>query len=257
MYYDQIMASCNNLDSIIDQCEKRIASLPVGEISCGHNGKYVSWFVTENGKQRYLRKKDRDLAKKLAEAKYCSTLVKDLKKEREEFGKLLEKYAALKNEAENFLKPDSPYYELLGNEKLLFDVHQWQNVDYERNAYHPEQLIFTTQSGIRVRSKSEVLIESALSMNHIPYHYEEVLHIGDRIYIPDFTILHPRTQEIYYWEHFGIMDDPEYSKSAFSKMKDYNENGITPSINLIITCETHNNPLTTDKINKTIEEYFL
>ena len=74
---------------------------------------------------------------------------------------------------------------------------------------------------------------------------------------PDFTIRHPKTGEFYYWEHFGLMDDPAYSKNAYSKLQFYASCNIIPSIQLITTFETKDIPLSSEMIESLIEYYFL
>ena len=76
------------------------------------------------------------------------------------------------------------------------------------------------------------------------------------IFYPDFTILHPKTYEIYYWEHFGMVDIPNYSRNAFNKLNIYTSNGIIPTINLITTFETTKKHLTGDVIEQIINFYF-
>lgn len=72
-----------------------------------------------------------------------------------------------------------------------------------------------------------------------------------------FTIRHPKTGEVFYWEHFGLMDNPTYSKNAYSKLQLYTNHGIIPSIQLITTYETKEHPLTAETIEKIVENYFL
>lgn len=73
---------------------------------------------------------------------------------------------------------------------------------------------------------------------------------------PDFTIMHPLTGKIYYWEHFGMLDDDEYCRKAGMKMMRYLQDGISPASNLIITCEDSRHPLTVDHIIAVIDYYF-
>ena len=80
--------------------------------------------------------------------------------------------------------------------------------------------------------------------------------LGDISFYPDFTIRHPRTGEVYYWEHFGMMDEPPYAKKAMSKLNLYIENQIIPSINLITTYETKDHPLDLTQIKSIINYYF-
>lgn len=128
---------------------------------------------------------------------------------------------------------------------------------YEKNLQHPEHLTHKCSSGHVVRSKSEAFIDMVLHMNHIPFRYECALHLGTVTLFPDFTILHPRTGEEYYWEHFGMMDDPNYSKNAASKIHLYSSHGILPSVRLITTYESRDNPLNMEMVEEMVRFYFL
>ena len=112
-------------------------------------------------------------------------------------------------------------------------------------------------SGNYVRSKSESMIDMVLYIHKIPFRYECALTLGETTLFPDFTIRHPQTGEVFYWEHFGLMDNAEYSKNACSKLQLYTNHGIIPSIQLITTYETKEHPLTADVIEKIVEDYFL
>lgn len=93
-------------------------------------------------------------------------------------------------------------------------------------------------------------------MYGIPFRYECELQLGEIAVYPDFTIMHPKTEKIYYWEHFGLIDDSSYVRSAMAKQQNYIANGIIPTIQLITTYETKANPLDTETVEKTIERYF-
>ena len=131
------------------------------------------------------------------------------------------------------------------------------NSPYEHNDSYPEQLIHKSLSGNLVRSKSEAIIDMYLYTNKIPFRYECALKLDDVILYPDFTIRHPKTGITYYWEHFGLMDNPSYAKSAFSKLQLYSSHGIIPSIQLITTFESKDSPLDTSLAEKLITHYFL
>ena len=75
---------------------------------------------------------------------------------------------------------------------------------YEKNPFHPEQLIYQTKSGILVRSKSERMIADFLSEHGIPFRYEAKLLIDGKAYYPDFMIL-CEDDTLILWEHFGLM----------------------------------------------------
>lgn len=131
------------------------------------------------------------------------------------------------------------------------------NSSYQKNPNYPEQLIHKSISGNLVRSKSEAFIDMVLHINKIPFRYECALQLGEITIFPDFTIRHPVTGETYYWEHFGLMDQASYIQKTFSKLELYASHGIIPSVNLLTTYETKENPLSMDMIEKIVHHYFL
>ena len=62
---------------------------------------------------------------------------------------------------------------------------------------------------------------------------------------PDFTILRRSDRKEVYWEHLGMMDDPEYAANALMRIDLYERNGIFPGDRLILTHETGRQPLRT------------
>lgn len=42
---------------------------------------------------------------------------------------------------------------------------------------------------------------------------------------PDFTILKMKERREIIWEHFGMMDKPDYQEAAIKKLSRYYENG--------------------------------
>ncbi len=133
----------------------------------------------------------------------------------------------------------------------------WQHAPYPRAEMHEENLKHEAIGGLMVRSKSEALIAFALELEHIPFHYEEILEFDNKKIAPDFTILHPTTGERIYWEHFGMMDDPTYATETFKKLVIYGQNGIMPGKNLIYTVETNAEPLSIREIQGMITHFLM
>ena len=86
--------------------------------------------------------------------------------------------------------------------------------------------------------------------------YECALPLGESVVYPDFTIRHPITGKTYYWEHFGMVDNPVYAKKAISKMELYMSHQIYPDIQLITTYETKEFPLVPETIEFNIKRFF-
>ncbi|MCF0133823.1 MAG: AAA family ATPase [Blautia sp.] len=101
--------------------------------------------------------------------------------------------------------------------------------------FYEDKLVHRTVRGELVRSKSEVIIANALYYNKLDYEYEPELKIEDRIKRPDFKIEDYDTGVVWYWEHCGMMSDPQYKKRWEDKKKFYEKNGIVEGKNLIVT----------------------
>ena len=146
----------------------------------------------------------------------------------------------------------------LSNEEY---AKQWQSKKYEAPGFSENSLLYVTQSGLRVRSKSEIIIADLLQQKKVPFLYESPLELktfyGKKIFHPDFCCLNLRTRQEFYWEHFGMMDDPEYSANAVGKLKIFNENHFKQGKNLIITMESQSNPLTAKETLRVIEDFLM
>lgn len=151
---------------------------------------------------------------------------------------------------------------------------QWQAKPYSGKFFAKDTPEHFTNSGLRVRSKSEVIIAECLARHNIPFRYEAPLEliIGDTssitaetptnnirrrtlnqdadlmqskavTFYPDFTCLNKRTRQEFIWEHFGMMDNPNYARNAIEKQRSYAAAGYIPGINFIATTETTDLPL--------------
>ena len=113
---------------------------------------------------------------------------------------------------------------------------EWMKASYDRNTLYSEDLKYKTLTGTMVRTKSEWLIAIALEMMGIPYRYEQLHYIEGKVYYPDFTIRKP-DGTVLIWEHFGLMNNPDYAKKAKIKIENYEKAGFKQHTNLICTYE--------------------
>jgi hypothetical protein len=130
---------------------------------------------------------------------------------------------------------------------LKFDVHL--NVVYGNNTVNPGQSVSAYNAYIQPDDSTP---GQRMEINGTRRMFINVAN-GT---CPDFTIYDVKREKIVYWEHFGCMDNPEYARKACEKIMLYVANGIIPSIDLIITFETKDNPLTAEKVMNVINEYF-
>lgn len=244
------------LDEQIKVLESKLKEFPEGKLICTRNGNRWKWKWSDGHNSVYLPKKQRRLAEKLAYKRYLSLLCEDMRLEKNAIDYYLRHHKSSK--AEDLLINEPEFQKLLSStfKSQSQEMNDWINSPYETCKKYPEQRIYKTSSGNIVRSKSEVLIDMALYTNKIPFRYECELNLGNIIIYPDFTIKHPKTGKIYYWEHFGRMDEKRYANQTSTKLQTYIENGIIPTIDLIITYETKEHPLDYEMVEKVIMDYF-
>lgn len=257
--YTRLINERNRYQTQLNDLQQQIKQFPEGELLCVRNGKYIKWFKSNGKNPVYIPKKKRAFAEALAAKKYCSQQIEELSQKIKLLDNFLTSYQKITVRSEELLKDTSNYQNLLraSIQSMPEQLNEWNNAEYLHNTNYPEHLIHKSMAGHNVRSKSEVIIANSLYLNKIPYRYECGVLFDNVALYPDFTICHPKTMEIFYWEHFGMMSNSSYCENTFNKLKIYGNHGIIPSINLITTFETQEHPIDSEKIQKLIDEYFL
>ncbi|MBQ6384601.1 MAG: hypothetical protein IJJ38_00325 [Lachnospiraceae bacterium] len=241
-------------------------------LACEQNGNYVKWFqVSVRGgrvRRTYLPKRQKKLAEQLALNSY-----RDLRQRELEI-----RIPLLKHYLESCEKSEKKLARL---EKRSFLIHtslqqtvikapqaadedssvqarltEWKMQPFPSSPPHPEARTVRSVNGLMVRSKSEDIIASELTRCGIPFHYEESCEIGGKLLHPDFCTLHPVTEQPVLWEHFGLMDDPEYAQQMIRKLSFYHANGYTPGVNLIFTTEAQDVALNSAYVRAVIAHYY-
>ena len=125
-----------------------------------------------------------------------------------------DKYSDIARRLTNLFSPPNP---------IAFDVDGAER-------FLEEGLIHRTKRGDLVRSKSEVIIANELLAQGVDrYEYEAPLALPDgRTRYPDFTVVDDDTGERYYWEHLGLLHNPDYAARWSRKLHVYREANILP-----------------------------
>jgi hypothetical protein len=90
-----------------------------------------------------------------------------------------------------------------------------------------DRLIHKSSRGEPMRSKSEVIIADQLAAAGMDYEYEVPLLAPDgSTRWPDFTLIDADTGRTIYWEHCGMLSDPQYRARWERKLDWYNRQGI-------------------------------
>lgn len=238
--------------------EKALKNVPEGLLRINQTENKTYYYLRTDPKDfqgKYIRKKDTDLARKLAQKDYDEKILRSIEKEIKAIEKYIincpniyaeQIYKNLHAERQKLIRPIA--------EPIEEYIRNWENKEYQGKGFEENIPEIYTSKGERVRSKSEVIIADLLNKEQIPYRYECPIQLkGWGIVYPDFTALNVR-KEIY-WEHFGMMDDPEYAEKAIDKITRYAENGIIQGCNIILTFETKRNPISSKQIKQMIQQF--
>ena len=250
------------LRQILRMTSKPMKNVPDGRLRVIQNKGCAQYYLRSSPSDKngvYLKKDQIQLAKVLAEKEYNEAINKAAKKELA----AIERYlcGCPRTAAEDIYAELSP-----GRRSLVTPIREtdeeyaaeWSAKEYEGKRFLPGTPELFTERGERVRSKSEVMIADYLYRQGIPYRYEYPLYLdGFGAVYPDFTVLNVRTREEWFWEHRGMMDDPDYAEAAVKKERQYLLNGLVPGKNLILTAETLADPLDPQAIRSVAEAYLL
>ena len=241
-----------------NEFEKHI--FPEGRLQINRNGNHFKCFqVIEQGrkvKRIYIKSQDRNVAEQLALKKYLEKELCSAKMEMKAIDSYLKHVP--RDTSKNMILNNPKYIELLNGQINIFKAQdEWANESYEKSEKFKEKLNIKTFKGDLVRSKSEAMIADSMYMKGISYRYECKLELNGEVFYPDFMAKNKRTGELFIWEHYGKMDDPDYVRNYLYKNRVYIQNGYIPSINYLSTYETSDTPLDSIKIEEVISTYLL
>ncbi|MDO5441106.1 MAG: hypothetical protein Q4F55_00920 [Bacillota bacterium] len=249
-------------EKILAESKKRLAKLPTATICArkikGHY-RYSIRSKDSDGKyyETYLPNSRTTFIKECCEAQYLRKIIPILEceiKTLQKFGKHYQ--PEKKNEVYEKLPAGikqnvTPVCR--SNKEIC---QQWEYEKFDGNTYpNRAEGQYVTKKGESVRSRIELIVADILFDLGIPYRYENKLNLQTGAIYPDFTILHPKTLEIYYIEIFGMMDNPEYEQTAFSKISKYVSSG--KYANLIMFFDHKYAPISPASIKQVLAEKFL
>lgn len=233
-----------------------------GSLRISVNGKRIRYYHHWDGyeeKERYIPKRNIDLAKAVAQKNYYKKMNSLIQSRLKEIRRLLMDF--------DEWEIDHAYDKLLPSRKELITpiektiqqrYEEWLACEYQGKEFREGIPLILTEKGERVRSKSEKIIADYLYRNEIEYKYEKPLFLkGFGTIYPDFTFFSKRTGREIYWEHNGRMDDEDYARKAVNRLDVYENNGIYIGERLIVTFETTEKILGTKEIERIVHRFLL
>ena len=208
---------------------------------------------------RYLKRSERETAVLMAQKDYDRRVVKSAEAELKILNKLIDSYEL--GTAEDIYGKLQPARRALVTPILLSDeefAKNWLAQSYEGLGFEEGAPEYYAESGLRVRSKSEIGIANKYDEFEIPMLFERPIKLkGWKTVYPDFTLLNVRLRKEFIHEHLGKMDDPEYLMENIAKINAYMKNGYFPGKNLILTFETNSQPFDLRIMDLIINQYLL
>ena len=258
---EDMKAQLKELDELISKSNNNLLKLKnipdrgiVVSKSNGYDQYY--WVDRVSGKRTYAKADELNILRNVAQQKYEHAVVTKLNTLKKALDKFLKAYdiSEINNVYTHMSKARQLLVSPIIDTEEIF-VKKWESVSYESSEFMKD-FEFYSGKGIKVRSKSELIIANTLEQCGVPYRYEYPLYLkGIGTVYPDFTCLNINKRKEIVWEHFGMMDNIAYSNKNIAKIQAYNQNGFFPGKNMIMTFETSQNAISSNIIQNMIKEF--
>ena len=243
MYYkEQLESMRKSLCDLLSDLSFELGDLPEGCLYAYEKGGkfyYCRRFPKGGNRKKEHREaitKDSTMVLALVRKRYVEAAIENLKSDIAEIDRTISNYRPVGEQSvmREFVSKYPALIEGLNYGRR--DPKKWARQYSPSEGFYEENLKSVSAQGEKMRSGGEMYIAARLDHYGIPYRYEDSsgLH-PDLRYVPDFKILRPRDRKIFFWEHFGKVNDYEYVRNNIVKVSDYIEYGIRPWDNLIMT----------------------
>jgi len=231
-------------NEMIGKANAMLKNAPPGELRVIRHHTNYQYYHSHPGQRNYISKKNPKLAIKLAQKEYDKAVLSKALTFQEQLDAL---WHTLEVDFDDIINQFPEEKKELIKPYFTSDdefIKEWESMSYDGKPIDESTPELFSNNGEQVRSKSEKIIADKLAEMGIPYRYEAPLFLGTMgIVYPDFTLLKVCTREEIYWEHLGMMDDPNYVHKALNKINTYIRNGYIPGKNLLLTFESKAIPL--------------
>ena len=252
--------------NLIRMKQKQLKTAVEGTLYANQHDNTVQFYLgISHRAKKYLRKDD-PLITQLVQKEYDKSVLDSAEQEIGLIGQLTAFYERKddpESQYERMLSVKRPHVKPIREPDDEY-VRKWLAEPYpklEIEASQGEYPNYYNDEGVKMRSKSELIIADLLRKKRIPYRHEYPLNLMDpetqhmKTIYPDFMILRVRDRKVLFWEHLGLLEKPDYFRKNLSKIRTYEMNGYLPGYSLIISFETSFAPLSIKLIEQMIEAY--
>lgn len=259
-FEEHLCREIEELSELQKKLQIQLSNPPEGTLHIQRNGKrkYTQYYMCgEDRKRIYIPKERRDMAYALAQKAYDKQVLSIIQARLKCAEQLLRQYRQTVNGVYSKLSDArrSLVTPIVSTDEAF--LMEWYKKHPGSANPYPSGSVLYSERGEAVRSKSEKILADLFFRRGIPYVYEPqiILNSGKAVY-PDFLLLNIERRKTYVYEHFGMMDNPEYAKNAVEKLSLYSGNGYWYGDTLLFSVETSISPLDTRNVEKMIC-YFL
>ena len=262
--HDELLNHVSEIENKIKIDTTELRGLPHGNLMVTKNDGHSVIYRVTYAKGKRKRKSityDSDMICQMLRREFLEDEISSLNRNKELLLSVIEQLGTADSTARmrNLMKK----YPWMNDEQLKAAItapdagdDSWTSSPLNQNYFMEGSLRHVTSWGLRVRSKSEALIAEMLHRYNICFKYEASIDInGGNIY-PDFKIRRA-DYKIIWWEHRGLMRDPEYSIKQHQKDIIYEGQGIVPWDNLILTYDNADGEINLKIVESMIKAWLL
>lgn len=244
---DRELERQKQLRTVYNRRRERVKDMSEYRLKISHSRgrKYFSCWKKGESK-RYLGKRDFPLVRKIQELHLCEKMLELIDENINLLDNLKATFHVLNAENVRRAMPSTYVPEDLEAQfqDRSFPIRwkkQMEKIKKAHSSYRPEELTVATRDGTKVRSRAEAMLYDLFTAMGLVVIYEFPIKIGNRILVPDFLILHPKTMRVYVWEHLGMWFHRDYSRRYrerfCEKTEEYAKIGFVMGLNLIASYE--------------------
>ena len=244
------------LESHISKCRLFLRNAPEGYLRPSLQGKRICFYrKRDKSDKQGVYTNEKTLIARLAKKEYAERVLEAAKEEL----KALERLIKIEKEqpvVRAFTGMHPAKQELIRPLEITMKerIRQFMEVEFTPHGFKPGSHAVVVDGNHLVRSAAEYRIETALKEAGIPYRYEPDYLTEDGMRLrPDFMMMNPRTGQVFYWEHFGMIEKQDYRDRMLNNLSSYELSGLFPGNGLIATFDDGTHPLSRETIRRIID----
>lgn len=225
---------------------EKVKTLEGCQLETGISRGHTYYYERKEGERQYLGNEDNERVQNIQELYLCKKMIQLTEENIRELEDFLNLFHWITPE---LLKRRLPKCYIPADlDRNFLDTsfsNKWacamQKIKDAYPVEHPEHLSITTCDGTKVRSRAEAMLYDMFVAMGFKVLYEFPVWIDGKLFHPDFTLLHPYTHNVYFWEHLGMWYREDvrgnYRRGFLHKAEQYEKIGFYLGNNLLTSYE--------------------